>query len=48
MKTVQEIMDENGDWYGWGRVLDYIGIGWEDVPEQSVQMTVDDFTGGKL
>ena len=22
--------DENGDKFGWGRVLDYIGIGWED------------------
>ena len=22
--------DESGEWYGWGRVLDYIGIGWED------------------
>ena len=22
--------DENGEWYGWGRVLDYIGVGWED------------------
>lgn len=22
--------DETGEWYGWGRVLDYIGIGWED------------------
>lgn len=35
MKTVQEI------WYGWGRVLDYIGIGWENVPEQAVQMHID-------
>lgn len=24
--------DENGNKYGWGKVLDYIGIGWEDVP----------------
>lgn len=24
--------DENGEKYGWGRVLDYIGIGWEDIP----------------
>lgn len=39
--------DENGDWYGWGRVLDYIGIGWEDVPEQATQMCIDDFIGGK-
>lgn len=22
--------DENGEWYGWGKVLDYIGVGWED------------------
>ena len=22
--------DENGEWYGWGAVLDYIGVGWED------------------
>lgn len=40
--------DENGNWYGWGRVLDYIGIGWEDVPEQAVQMHIDDLIGGKL
>lgn len=39
--------DENGNWYGWGRVLDYIGIGWEDVPEQAVQMHIDDLIGGK-
>ena len=24
--------DENGNDYGWGRVLDYIGIGWKDLP----------------
>lgn len=23
-----------GEKYGWGRVLDYIGIGWEDVPPE--------------
>lgn len=22
--------DENGEWYGWGLVLDYIGVGWKD------------------
>ena len=32
---------ETGEKFGWGRVLDYIGVGWEDVPE--VQMTIDDF-----
>lgn len=26
--------DENGDWYGWGRVLDYIGVEWENEPGQ--------------
>ena len=26
------VTDENGNKYGWGRVLDYIGVGWEDVP----------------
>ena len=23
---------ETGEQYGWGRVLDYIGVGWRDVP----------------
>lgn len=22
--------DKDGNWFGWGRVLDYIGVGWED------------------
>lgn len=26
------VQDENGEWYGWGKVLDYIGIGWENNP----------------
>lgn len=26
------IDDETGEKYGWGRVLDYIGVGWEDIP----------------
>ena len=32
---------ETGEKYGWGRVLDYIGIEWEDIPP--VQMTIFDF-----
>lgn len=32
---------ETGEKYGWGRVLDYIGVKWEDVPE--VQMSIADF-----
>ena len=30
---------ETGEKYGWGRVLDYIGVEWEDIP--GVQMTLD-------
>ena len=25
--------DENGTPYGWGKVLDYLGIGWRDIPD---------------
>lgn len=32
---------ETGEKYGWGRVLDYIGVEWEDVPP--VQMSFADF-----
>jgi len=32
---------KTGAKYGWGRVLDYIGVGWEDIPP--VQMTLSDF-----
>lgn len=32
---------KTGEKYGWGRVLDYIGVGWEDWP--AVQMTIFDF-----
>ena len=30
-----------GEKYGWGRVLDYIGVQWEDIP--AVQMSLEDF-----
>lgn len=34
--------DKNGDWYGWGRVLDYIGVEWENEPGQVAgQLTFD-------
>lgn len=26
---------KKGEKYGWGRVLDYIGIGWEDIPNEN-------------
>ena len=33
--------DSQGNPYGWGKVLDYIGVGWEDIiPEQ---MTIEDW-----
>lgn len=32
---------KTGEEYGWGKVLDYIGVGWEDIPP--VQMTMFDF-----
>nr|WP_253288392.1 hypothetical protein [Blautia sp. MSJ-19] len=32
---------KTGEKYGWGRVLDYIGVEWEDIPP--VQMTIFDY-----
>lgn len=32
--------DSSGVKYGWGRVLDYIGVPWEDVPDKSEQLTL--------
>lgn len=32
---------ETGEKYGWGRVLDWIGVEWKDFPPE--QMTLDDF-----
>lgn len=36
--------DENGNKYGWGKVLDYIGVGWEDDYEGKIpgQMKLQD------
>ncbi len=34
---------DTGEKYGWGRVLDYIGVEWEDVP--AVQMDMFDYLG---
>lgn len=33
--------DGDGGEYGWGRVLDYIGVGWEDDPFAPEQMQLD-------
>ena len=36
-----------GEEYGWGRVLDYIGVGWRDIPKK--QLTIFDvFTDDQL
>lgn len=32
---------ETGEKFGWGRVLDWIGVEWEDYP--ATQMTLEDF-----
>ena len=37
--------DEDGTEYGWGRVLDYIGVKWQDIPQPNEQMTFDDING---
>lgn len=37
---------ETGEKFGWGRVLDYIGVGWEDMPNAEQvpgQMSFEDF-----
>lgn len=34
-----------GEKYGWGKVLDYIGVEWEDIPAK--QMTIEDFKNVK-
>lgn len=34
-------VDKNGDKFGWGKVLDYIGVEWEDIPP--IQMSLSDF-----
>jgi len=30
------MQDANGEWYGWGRVLDYIGVKWKD-PQRYIE-----------
>lgn len=30
-----------GEKYGWGKVLDYIGVGWEDVPAIQMELPID-------
>jgi len=30
--------DKDGNPYGWGKVLDYIGVGWEDMPPEQITL----------
>lgn len=33
---------KTGEKYGWGRVLDYIGVSWEDVPAVQMELPLND------
>lgn len=32
---------KTGEKYGWGKVLDYIGVGWEDFPAVQIELNLD-------
>lgn len=32
---------KTGEKYGWGKVLDYIGVGWEDVPATQIELPLE-------
>lgn len=34
--------DETGEKYGWGRVLDWIGVEWEDVPAVQIELPLNE------
>lgn len=34
--------DEAGNDFGWGKVLDYVGVGWEDKPWETTQINLFD------
>lgn len=36
---------ETGEKFGWGRVLDYIGIKWEDIPDEDQIQDEDQIPG---
>ncbi len=39
------MQDENGLWYGWGRILDYIGVAWRDRPDGNLEGQLDWMNG---
>lgn len=36
---------ETGEKYGWGRVLDYIGVPWEDIPAVQIELPLAEMMG---
>ena len=32
---------ETGEKFGWGKVLDYIGVEWEDIPVEQLELKLD-------
>ena len=39
-------VSESGERYGWGKVLDYIGVGWKDVPATQMELPLNGMKGG--
>jgi hypothetical protein len=40
-------IDEDGHRYGWGRILDYIGVEWENAPGQVLgQLSMEEWYEG--
>lgn len=39
---------ETGEKYGWGRVLDYIGVGWENLPDTDCVGQISLWEGGNI
>lgn len=37
---------ETGEKYGWGRVLDYIGVEWQDVPATQIELPLNEMLPG--
>lgn len=33
---------KTGEKFGWGRVLDYIGVGWEDIPSEQLELPINE------
>lgn len=40
------VQRKDGSWYGWGHVLDYIGVGWQDEIGEQSELWCDEYTGG--